>query len=116
MVPLPRLRWLLVVLVALSACSNLGTTTFAPTLTSTPSPTPEPPIDAFTMNQRLARTVNISNALEAPNEGEWGVTIKDEYFQIIHDAGFTAVRRPCVGAYTRSSKRPIRLILFSSNA
>jgi len=94
MVPLPRLRWLLVVLVALSACSNLGTPTFAPTPTSTPSPTPEPPIDAFTMNQRLARTVNISNALEAPNEGEWGVTIKDEYFQIIYDAGFTAVRLP----------------------
>jgi len=94
MVPLPRLRWLLVVLVALSACSNLGTPTFAPTPTSTPSPAPEPPVDAFTMNQRLARTVNISNALEAPNEGEWGVTIKDEYFQIIYDAGFTAVRLP----------------------
>jgi len=46
------------------------------------------------MNERLARTVNIGNALEAPNEGEWGVTIKDEYFQIIRDAGFTAVRLP----------------------
>lgn len=64
------------------------------TPTTTPTPTPEPSVDAFTMNQRLARTVNIGNALEAPTEGEWGVTIKDEYFHIIHDAGFTAVRLP----------------------
>lgn len=59
-----------------------------------PTPTPEPPVDAFTMNQRLARTVNLGNALEAPNEGEWGVTLKDEFFQLIKEAGFTAVRLP----------------------
>lgn len=59
-----------------------------------PTPTPEPPVDAFTMNQRLARTVNLGNALEAPTEGEWGVTLKEEFFQLIHEAGFTAVRLP----------------------
>lgn len=59
-----------------------------------PTPTPEPPVDAFTMNQRLARTVNLGNALEAPNEGEWGVTLQDEFFQLIQEAGFTAVRLP----------------------
>lgn len=59
-----------------------------------PTPTPEPPVDAFTMNQRLARTVNIGNALEAPTEGEWGVTLQEEYFQLIREAGFTAVRLP----------------------
>jgi len=65
-----------------------------PSPTVIPSPTPEPSVDAFTMNKSLAHTVNIGNALEAPKEGEWGVTIKDEYFQIIHEAGFTAVRLP----------------------
>ncbi len=84
MVLLSRFRLLLVILVVLSACSPIAI----------PKPTQEPPIDAFTMNQRLARTINISNALEAPSEGAWGVTIQDEYFQIIHDAGFTAVRLP----------------------
>ena len=59
-----------------------------------PTPTPEPPVDAFVMNQRLARTVNLGNALEAPNEGEWGVTLKEEFFQLIQGAGFTAVRLP----------------------
>jgi endoglucanase len=46
------------------------------------------------MNERLARTINMGNALEAPKEGEWGVTIKEEFFQIIQDAGFTAIRLP----------------------
>lgn len=59
-----------------------------------PTPTPEPPVDAFAMNQRLAHTVNLGNALEAPNEGEWGVTLKEEFFQLIQTAGFTAVRLP----------------------
>jgi endoglucanase len=38
--------------------------------------------------------VNLGNALEAPNEGEWGVTLQAEYFPLIKDAGFTAVRIP----------------------
>jgi len=62
--------------------------------TAAPTPTPEPPVDAQTMNQHLARTVNLGNALEAPNEGEWGVTLKEEFFQLIREAGFTAVRLP----------------------
>jgi endoglucanase len=46
------------------------------------------------MNQRLARTVNLGNALEAPTEGEWGVTLQADYFQLISQRGFTAVRLP----------------------
>ena len=65
-----------------------------PNPTLTPTSTPEPAVDAYTMNERLARTVNLGNALEAPNEGEWGVTLKDEYFQLIKQQGFTAVRLP----------------------
>jgi endoglucanase len=42
----------------------------------------------------MNRGINIGNALEAPTEGEWGVTIKDEYFKVIKDAGFDTVRIP----------------------
>ncbi len=42
----------------------------------------------------MRRGINIGNALEAPNEGDWGVVIKDEYFKIIGKAGFDMVRIP----------------------
>jgi endoglucanase len=70
------------------------TPTLPPSPTPSPIPTPEPPVDAFTMNKKLAHSVNLANALEAPNEGDWGLTLKEEYFQLVHDAGFTAVRVP----------------------
>ncbi len=50
--------------------------------------------DVFEANAKLGRGVNIGNALEAPSEGEWGVTIQAEYFQLIKDKGFTSVRIP----------------------
>jgi endoglucanase len=44
--------------------------------------------------KKLGRGINIGNALEAPNEGVWGVTLKAEYFRLIHEAGFDTVRLP----------------------
>ena len=41
-----------------------------------------------------ARGINLGNALEAPNEGEWGVTIQESYFQLIKDEGFDVIRIP----------------------
>lgn len=52
------------------------------------------PADPFAVNKLLGRGVNLGNALEAPSEGEWGVTLKEEYFQLIKDAGFDSVRLP----------------------
>ncbi len=46
------------------------------------------------MRPRFGRGVNLGNALEAPNEGDWGVTLKAEYFEKIHAAGFDSVRIP----------------------
>src|SRR2546421_1601168 len=48
----------------------------------------------FEANKRLGRGINLGNALEAPKEGEWGVTLKAEYFRAIKDAGFATVRLP----------------------
>jgi endoglucanase len=50
--------------------------------------------DPFKMNQLLGRGINLGNALDAPSEGEWGVVLKEEYFQIIKDAGFNSIRLP----------------------
>lgn len=38
--------------------------------------------------------MNLGNALEAPNEGDWGVTLKSEYFELLRNAGFNSVRIP----------------------
>jgi endoglucanase len=49
---------------------------------------------AFEQNRRLGKGVNLGNTLEAPNEGDWGLTIKEEYFDLIQEAGFDSVRIP----------------------
>lgn len=51
-------------------------------------------LDPFTINQSLGRGINMGNALEATYEGEWGMTLEEEYFQLIAAAGFTNVRIP----------------------
>ena len=45
-------------------------------------------------NALLERGINFGNALDAPKEGAWGVTLKEQYFQAIEDAGFRSVRLP----------------------
>lgn len=52
------------------------------------------PVDPHEVNRALGRGVNLGNALEAPSEGEWGMTVEEEYIQLIRDAGFTSVRIP----------------------
>ncbi len=48
--------------------------------------------NVFEINHLIGRGINIGNALEAPAEGAWGVTIKEEYFDVIKTAGFDSVR------------------------
>ncbi len=55
---------------------------------------PPPIADAREANKLLGRGINLGNALEAPNEGDWGVTLKAEYFEAIKAAGFDSVRIP----------------------
>src|SRR5688500_8874714 len=55
-------------------------TPMPPTATSEPTSTPETSIT-------LQRGINMGNMLEAPNEGEWGLTVQEEYFDLIKEAG-----------------------------
>lgn len=54
----------------------------------------EPTSDAAEYGRRLGRGINLGNGLEAPREGAWGFTIKEDYFAKIKAAGFDSVRVP----------------------
>lgn len=57
----------------------------------------------FDRNKNIGRGINFGNALEAPNEGDWGMVIKESYIQAIADAGFNSVRLPiCWSAHTNN--------------
>ncbi len=58
------------------------------------SPKYQESIVAFERNKLLGKGVNLGNALEAPMEGAWGVVLREQYFQLIKDAGFDSVRIP----------------------
>jgi endoglucanase len=87
-----------------------STQTLELTATHPPIPTTTPPllptstptrksvsaadVDAYRMKERMARGVNLGNALEAPYEGSWGVIIQDDFFPLIKNAGFNTIRVP----------------------
>lgn len=50
--------------------------------------------DIFLQNKRLGSVINIGSALEAENEGDWGVTLKEHYFPVISKIGFNSIRLP----------------------
>jgi len=63
-------------------------------------------ISAFDQNVLLGRGVNFGNALEAPNEGDWGMTIQADYFTLISEAGFQSIRIPISWGYHALSEPP----------
>ena len=62
--------------------------------------------DAFRDNQLLGRGINLGGALEAPKEGDWGVTLRPEYFHEIKLAGFDSVRVPINWAAHATNQPP----------
>lgn len=82
---------LLVLVFLSSACEQSYSITPTPTATTAPTETPTAtPVPFVTLH----RGVNIGDALEAPNEGDWGLIVQEEYFDLIKDAGFDFVRLP----------------------
>ena len=91
----------LALLVMLSACNqNYSTPTatddrelFA-TPTATSTEVPVTPTNTPIPVTLLQRGVNFGNMLESPNEGEWGLFVQEEYFDLVKEAGFDFVRLP----------------------
>ena len=122
------MKWFLFALVAAilcNACTNAKLTA-APTAANMPSETPQAPIltatstaqprpsptpagDIFEKSYRLGRGVNLGNALEAPQEGEWGVTLDEDYFDLIQGAGFNSVRVPIRWSAHAEETAPYRI-------
>lgn len=42
----------------------------------------------------IQRGINMGDMLEAPNEGDWGLSVEEEYFDLIKEAGLDFVRLP----------------------
>jgi endoglucanase len=73
------------------------------------APAAEPPkdrSDVFATNKALGRGMNLGNALEAPNEGDWGLTLEAGFFKLIKEAGFQTVRVPVKWSAHASATAP----------
>jgi endoglucanase len=62
--------------------------------------------DIFELNQRLGRGVNFGNALEAPSEGAWGMTLETSYFDLVKQGGFDTIRLPVSWTYHAAKNAP----------
>jgi endoglucanase len=91
-------------LLLVAACAG-GTTTAVPTTSpSRPEIEAYPPMPygappgasprADAAARAIGRGVNFGNMLEAPNEGDWGLTVTDDFVTKAASAGFTSVRLP----------------------
>jgi endoglucanase len=62
--------------------------------------------DIFELNERLGRGVNFGNALEAPSEGAWGMTLESSFFSLVKEAGFDTIRLPVSWTHHTSKEAP----------
>lgn len=93
----------IILLVALIGCTDPGNGTVVnetnANLVGTDSP-------AFAANEQLGRGINLGNALEAPSEGAWGMTLEEAFFPTIAGAGFDSVRIPIKWSVYAEDKAP----------
>lgn len=57
----------------------------------------------------FGRGINFGNALEAPVEGEWGLTITERHVRTVADAGFQTVRLPVRWSAHAATTAPYRI-------
>jgi endoglucanase len=62
--------------------------------------------DIFELSKRLGRGVNFGNALEAPSEGEWGMRLEPDFFELVKDAGFDTIRLPISWTHHANTEAP----------
>lgn len=62
--------------------------------------------DAFASCRLLGRGINLGNALDAPREGELGITLQRDFFRRIKKAGFDSVRIPIRWSAHAQSQAP----------
>lgn len=61
------------------------------------------------MQPIFGRGMNLGDALDAPQEGDWGVVLKEEYFKQISAAGFDSVRIPVRWSNHAATSAPYRI-------
>ncbi len=61
------------------------------------------------------RGINLGNALDAPQEGAWGVTLEEKHFAMAKAAGLDHIRLPVRSMRTPRTKRRIRSRIRSSS-
>ncbi len=67
------------------------------------------PKDAAHYNRLLGRGMNFGNALEAPREGDWGLTLQEDYFERVHKAGLNSVRVPICWSAHAGTEAPYEI-------
>ena len=70
---------------------------------------------AFQVAKALGRGINFGNMLEAPNEGDWGLTLRPDFLDAVTHAGFQTVRLPVRWSNHAATKRPFRLDVAFAN-
>jgi endoglucanase len=100
-----KLSMLIFIFVFLVGCSGPAPTRIAKE-TATLLPADSADVFAFEQNRRLGHGVNLGNALEAPTEGEWGMTLEAEFFSVIYQGGFDSVRVPIRWSNHAASQSP----------
>ncbi len=103
MVQLARVLFGLALLAMISVCGGGATVAGTSAGESTgidafpPMPNDNPPgasSASWAAAVALGRGVNFGNMLDAPKEGDWGLTVRDEFIDVTATAGFASVRLP----------------------
>lgn len=86
-------------------CANLGNRldAFPPVASDQP---PGASDAAFKVAKALGRGINFGNMLEAPKEGDWNLSVTQEFIDATVKAGFTSVRLPVRWSSHALAQRP----------
>ncbi len=108
-----KFSYMIIAVAALALAVACSEQMMEPTIDRTNNPPAN--LDPYVQNERIGRAINLGNALEAPNEGDWGVVLRPEYFEIVKNAGFGAVRVPVRWSTRTSETAPyaIDLVFFA---